>query len=898
MMKLIRLIILLFFIPAFIQTSRAQVPTDQDCLGAIPVCEGFYTQLNSYSGSGNYPNEIPSTGGCPGNCMLSGEKNCVWYYVTVQSDGLMGFVITPYQYSDDYDWVVYNLTDARCEDIYQQAAQLQVSCNWSGTSGPTGPNGGSNSSCQPAGGTPFNAMIPVLEGQNYVINISNYSSTQYGYTLDFSMSTAQIFDDVPPVIDQVFADEVVGCNTNELRILWSESVRCDRVTPASFGITGPGGPYTVTDVWGLSCSLGGEWEKEFILYVDPPFASNGDYILHVYSTFPGIVDACNNAVENHQTPFTLNLGAPTLNTFGLSVSPATCGMENGSITGLSATGQTALSYVWKNQYGTVVGHTIDLLNVPAGTYTLEVHDLLSCVTHGGPWEIEEFGEPEIDDTGVEITAANYGAGNGSITGIEVITSFAIDSYIWKDAGGVVAGSALDLVGVGSGYYDLTVVDENTCEAYAGPYFVGEIGGPLSTSPGASPSVICQGEQSVLSPGTAGGSGSYTYSWASTPVGFSSDLQNPTVAPSQTTTYHLTVFDGYIYAYGDVTVNVNPSPLPDAGDDQVIPHGISTTLYGSASLGSGEYLYFWTPLDKLVDAAAQNPQTKNLYETTPFYLTVEDAQTGCTAAVSDEVVVEVSGGFLSTNPSVSPDSVVCIGEQFFLHANAGGGSGSYTYTWSSEPAMTLPAQPSFGLTLQEPGIYYFYALIDDGYNEAMGYARVTVQPAPDIDLGPPVQVYCPYDTLVLDAGNPGSQYLWSNGATTRTIIVGTTGLGIDEQQISVYVINPDGCEADTGVTVIFDYDACLGIAEQGGRPRVEVYPNPGTGIFNLVVDGTEKPVYLLLSDMMGSSILSSELRPGSNGIIRETFDISTRPAGMYFLKLQGRNLQQTMKIILQ
>jgi hypothetical protein len=127
--------------------------------------------------------------------MLSGEKNCVWYYVTVQSDGLMGFVITPNISSNDYDWVVYDITDARCEDIYSQAAQLQVSCNWSGTSGATGPNGGSNNSCQAAGGTPFNAMIPVVDGQNFVINISNYSTTnQSGYSLDFSMSTAQVFD--------------------------------------------------------------------------------------------------------------------------------------------------------------------------------------------------------------------------------------------------------------------------------------------------------------------------------------------------------------------------------------------------------------------------------------------------------------------------------------------------------------------------------------------------------------------------------------------------------------------------------------------------------------------------------------------------------------------------------
>ncbi|MCF8388889.1 MAG: hypothetical protein K9G58_02570 [Bacteroidales bacterium] len=66
----------------------AQQPTDQDCLGAIPVCDSTYYQPNSYVGTGNYPNEIPTGGGCPGNCLSQGEKNCVWYIITVQTDGI------------------------------------------------------------------------------------------------------------------------------------------------------------------------------------------------------------------------------------------------------------------------------------------------------------------------------------------------------------------------------------------------------------------------------------------------------------------------------------------------------------------------------------------------------------------------------------------------------------------------------------------------------------------------------------------------------------------------------------------------------------------------------------------------------------------------------------------
>lgn len=183
----------LFFILIFqIQIVSAQQPTEQDCLGAIPVYDYHYSQPNSYVGSGNYPNEIPTTGGCPGNCMLSGELNCVWYVISFISDGDFGFRLSPNNPSDDYDWVVYDLSNNSCGDIFTMVDSLQVSCNWSGTANSTGPTGHSTITCGSAGSGPYCNLIPVHAGENYVINISNYSSTQYGYTLDLSMTTAAI----------------------------------------------------------------------------------------------------------------------------------------------------------------------------------------------------------------------------------------------------------------------------------------------------------------------------------------------------------------------------------------------------------------------------------------------------------------------------------------------------------------------------------------------------------------------------------------------------------------------------------------------------------------------------------------------------------------------------------
>ena len=77
MKKIFLYIICLLFIliisPLYI---FSQVHTVQDCLGAIPICQNIYSTTTSYSGTGNYPNEINTTA-CPASCLMSGNKNDV-----------------------------------------------------------------------------------------------------------------------------------------------------------------------------------------------------------------------------------------------------------------------------------------------------------------------------------------------------------------------------------------------------------------------------------------------------------------------------------------------------------------------------------------------------------------------------------------------------------------------------------------------------------------------------------------------------------------------------------------------------------------------------------------------------------------------------------------------------
>lgn len=329
-------------------------PTEQDCLGAIPICGDTYSTVNSYVGSGNVANEI--NGGS--SCLQSGEKNDVWYTFTVQQDGNLMFTITPNNLADDYDWAVYDLTNSSCSDIATDPT-IEVSCNWSGTAGVTGPDGSTAFSSQTGIGTPFNAAIPVLVGQVYAINVSNYSSTQDGYTIDFSMSSGIIVDVTPPELQTIVS--APSCGEDQITAWFTEVVDTSTVNAGDFTVTGPGGPYSITTVNGLSNTA---MDREYQLTLNSQLIAGGTYSL----VFSGQVnDACGNIVTGNALNFTVTgISGSTIVDDALVI----CHDDNvGSATASATGGSGTYNYIWNTTETTA---TIN--NLTPGTYTVTISD--------------------------------------------------------------------------------------------------------------------------------------------------------------------------------------------------------------------------------------------------------------------------------------------------------------------------------------------------------------------------------------------------------------------------------------------------------------------------------------------------------------------------------------------
>jgi len=297
-----------------------------------------------------------------------------------------------------------------------------------------------------------------------------------------------------------------------------------------------------------------------------------------------------------------------------------------------------------------------------------------------------------------------------------------------------------------------------------------------------------------------GSGGATYNWSG-PNGFSSTSATPVISSASALsagTYLLTVTSAAgCSSTTSTTVSVNANPTANAGITQTIPFGTNTTLAGSASGGSGSYLYAWSPSGLLLSSNVANPTTTNLTATTVFSLTVTDQVSGCTS--TSQVTVNITGGALSVNASASASSV-CNGNGVTLTALASGGSGSYTYSWSSNPAGFSSSDDNPYTIPTTTTIYS--VTVNDGFNSAVSSVSVTVYALPTAtatNTGP----YCAGQNIQLNASG-GTTYLWSgpdgfSSSLANPLIPNSTT--IQSGTYSVVVTNANGCVDGESTTVV-------------------------------------------------------------------------------------------------
>jgi hypothetical protein len=448
-------------------------------------------------------------------------------------------------------------------------------------------------------------------------------------------------------------------------------------------------------------------------------------------------------------------------------------------------------------------------------------------------------------------------------------------------------------------FTLTVTDvSNGCEK-SDVVKVTVTGGPLGVMLFAEPDSICSGQSSFINLQASGGSGAYTYEWSSSPPGFSSNQEDITVQPLVNTTYTAVINDGFSTLNNSIAVSVYTDPSVNAGIDQTIPFGTSTTLSGNANLGFPPYSYAWSPANLVLSPLQSTTLTTILSATTNFSLLVTDGH-GCSA--SSQVQVTISGSALMAIPRPEKNPV-CLGESTRLIPFSQGGSGNYTYTWTDGNGFSSN-QPEPIVTPLQTTTYHL--VISDGFTTHTSETILTVSPLPVINLipegvhvlSPDTVMTCVFDTLTLSAEAPNRAYLWSNGATTPEIQISTTGIGFDMQSYTVNVLNTlTACSNTANLCIMFTYAECsYGLQEDGDASQIFVYPNPGNGIYHFSLEANDREILLEVMDIYGARVHSEKVRPDPGSAQNVTFDITGQPAGVYLLKLSDTDFQRLARII--
>ncbi len=192
------------------------------------------------------------------------------------------------------------------------------------------------------------------------------------------------------------------------------------------------------------------------------------------------------------------------------------------------------------------------------------------------------------------------------------------------------------------------------------------------------------------------------------------------------------------------------------------------------------------------------------------------------------------------------------------------------------------------TLKDKGDYIFNLVVkleDDAYesNDTL-IDSIYLYGSPEIDFGAEEDTLEDYFPATLDAGSGYLSYKWQDGSTSQSFNVNASGW------YAVTVTDNNSCEGTQTVYV----SELVDILELGDKQTTaDVYPNPVND--KLIIDiRVDKPAEILMElyDLNGKRLINKKI-PVENDY-RQLIDVSTYPAGAYYLKMQ--NLQKGKAII--
>ena len=445
------------------------------------------------------------------------------------------------------------------------------------------------------------------------------------------------------------------------------------------------------------------------------------------------------------------------------------------------------------------------------------------------------------------------------------------SYSWAPSTGLTSTTAAQPTANPSAEtkYFVTVTDGNTCHHFDS---VDVVVNPLPVLTTSSDVSVCYGTSTQLTAMTTSGTGALTYAWTPTTGLTSATVPNPIASPTTTTSYQVTVTDAkgckavksltvsvikpptpvllpgvvlslctgssvtlstkdpyatYLWSNGSTSstitvsqngnytvtvtdgtgcsgtsatakVSVHPHPTAAiAGPNSGCPN--STARYAAPSMAGVRYL--WTvPNGGVVTAGGLDSVASILWTTLGTWkvdLHVTDTSTGCSVDTSYDVIVDAV-----LNPSITASGVttLCQGDSVMLSAP----SGFATYKWSNGSTTS-------SISVTKAGSYTVKVTDASGCSGTSQAMTVDLRSGtkPNPTISTIRNTLCDGDSVLLTASPGYSNYLWSDGSSTSSIYVHTSG------KYSVAATNASGCQGTSPpVTITVLPSPLLSVSAQG------------------------------------------------------------------------------------
>ena len=442
-------------------------------------------------------------------------------------------------------------------------------------------------------------------------------------------------------------------------------------------------------------------------------------------------------------------------------------------------------------------------------------------------------------------------------------------YLWSPGGQTTRSITIS----SAGSYTVRVTSTSGANATSSPAVVTtSTSGSTPTISASGPVSFCPGSSVTLTSSSAS-----SYLWSNGAIS-----QSITVSTSGN--YTVTAGNGTCSGTSAaVTVNAASGPtipiISASGTLNICP-GSNVTLTSTAANG---YLWSTGATTRTITVSSSGNYTVNAYSgpNCSAQSTVTSV-TRLTAPTTPVITPNGSTTLSPANPSLNLTSSVANG-----------------YLWSTtETARTI--------TVNSAGTYSVSATGSNGCKATSSpmvvtYNSCTPPAAPTITANGSTVLYNGQSVTLTSTTANG--YLWSTGATTRSITVSTPGV------YSLKVYSGGNCFTNSLAVTVTRYTGTgvpIYLADKntanGGNEdatfQFTAFPNPVKDELNLqIVNQKDENLTLHLMDLTGRIILNRELLSIS-GEMQSKLDVGTLTKGIYLASLIGKNEKKVIRIVIE